>query len=170
MLIDDLIKKCHYTIQQQLVMGKENPTSLTQLAKQCQRIELLLKKVGQNKLVYERYSAWKTGLMTTKSTSAAPATTPITNTAPASSQFSLILQPCLPSTITNTITPAATSTPKLTEDEWAKLIKFDRIFNYKQEGHMMPDCTQPLRLYSAVSALLQEVILVKDVTSALKNK
>ena len=28
-LIDDFIKKCHHTIQQQLVTGEEDPTSLT---------------------------------------------------------------------------------------------------------------------------------------------
>lgn len=45
-LIDNFIKKCHYIIQQQLTTDKENPTSLSQLAKQCQQIKLLLKKVG----------------------------------------------------------------------------------------------------------------------------
>ena len=52
-LIDDLVEKCRYTIQQQLATGEEDPTSLNQLAKRCQRIELSLKKVGRNKLAQE---------------------------------------------------------------------------------------------------------------------
>lgn len=86
-LIDDLIKKCHYTIQQQLATGKEDPTSLSQLAKRCQRIELSLKKVGRNKLAQERYAATrKTSAVATRP-SAAPAT-PTTSAAPGNSRFS----------------------------------------------------------------------------------
>lgn len=45
-LIDNFIEKCYYTIQQQLATKEEDPTSFTQLAKQYQKIELSLKKVG----------------------------------------------------------------------------------------------------------------------------
>ena len=157
-------------------MGEENPMSLTQLAKWCQRIELSLKKVGQNKLTYEHYAAWKTSPMATRSTSAALVTTPTTSAAPASSQFAQVLQSCLLNiitTATNPVTPpaAATSLPRLTEKEQKKLMKFRRCFKYKQEGHTLPDCTQPFKLYSAVSALLQKVILVENnVASVLENK
>ena len=169
-LIDDLIKKCHYTIQQQLVTGEKDPTSLTQLAKQCQKIELLLKKVDQNKFTHECYAAQKTGPIAIKSPSAASATTPTTSTTLMSSQFSQILQSRLPSTTTNTITPSTTSTSGLTEDERIKLIKFDRCFKCKQKGHMLPDCIQPFKLYSAVSALLQKVTLMEDVANTSENK
>ena len=169
-LIDDFIEKCYYTIQQQLATGEKNPTSLTQLAKRCQRIELSLKKVGQNKLTHERYTAWKTGFTATKFTSAAPATISTTSAAPASSRFLQILQPRLPSTTTNMTTPSITSTPGLTEDERTKLIKFSRCFKCKQESHMLLDCTQLFRPYSAINALLQEVTLVEDVASASENK
>ena len=114
--------------------------------------------------------------MATKSTSAALATTFTTSAAPVSSQFSQVLQPRLPSTTTITsnlvILPAAViSLSGFTREKQEKFMKFERCFKCKQEGHMLPDCTQPFRLYLAVSALLQEVTLVEDkVASALENE
>ena len=53
-LIDDLIKKCDYTIQERLATGKKNPTDLLKLAKHCQRIKFAIKNLEQNKKLYRR--------------------------------------------------------------------------------------------------------------------
>lgn len=53
-LIDDVIEKCHVSIQRHLVAGEEDPTDLLQLATRCQRIEQGLKKVERSQFVHDR--------------------------------------------------------------------------------------------------------------------
>lgn len=160
-LIDDFIEKYHYTIQQQLATGEEEPTSVIQLAKRCQRIELSLKKGCRNKIAQERYSARKADPTATRTTSAAPAS---------NTQLSRVSQPRIKGTTADSTAPSATNLSKLTEDDRAKLVKFGRCFKRKQEGHTLLDCTQPFQPFSTVSTLLHKVTLVKDNAAEMENE
>lgn len=64
---------------------------------------------------------------------------------------------------------ATSSTPQLTKKEIEKLKKFDHCFNCKNKSYIALQCTQTVRFYLAVSAALQEMILVKNANN-LKKK
>ena len=53
-LINDLIKKCNYSIKNQLANKDSHPTNLLELAKRCQRIEQQLKSADCTKLLQDR--------------------------------------------------------------------------------------------------------------------
>ena len=63
----------------------------------------------------------------------------------------------------------AVTSRRLTKDEMEKLKKFNRYFNCKTEGHAARNCTRLTKPYSAVSAALQEVTLVKDASDSGKE-
>ena len=66
-LIDDLIKKCNYTIQEKLAIGEENFTDLLKLAKCYQRIEFAIKSLEQNNGLYERELAQRNNRLVSQS-------------------------------------------------------------------------------------------------------
>ena len=59
MLIDNLVKKSHHSIQLQLATGNKNPTDLHKLIKRCQRIKFKIKNLEQNKALCNRELACK---------------------------------------------------------------------------------------------------------------
>lgn len=59
MLIANLQDKMHHSIIKQLATSKDDFTNLTQLAKQCQHIEHVLKNANQNQANHKRFTAQK---------------------------------------------------------------------------------------------------------------
>ena len=169
-LIDDLIEKCHHSIQRHLVDGEEDPTNLLQLAKRCQRIEQRLKKVDWSQLVQDRIAERSATRRNNGSNRQPIVNAPAAAPAPANSnststRMAQIFQPCAqlaapPVRATNPTTNSAT--PRLTPKETDQLMKFGRCFNCKGEGHVARGCTRPAWPYSAVSAKLQEVTVVEE--------
>ena len=186
-LIDDLIEKCNYSIKKQLASGEEHPTDLLELARRCQRIEQQLKSADRTKFVQDRNAerdaarrnnrnngpGSNKAIVSAPGSSAAPQ---VANTNPTTSRMARLSQPRAqintPAASTRTSMPALTTSgpgPRLSEEEMEKLKKFGRCFNCKQERHPAFRCTQPARPYSSVSALLQEVMPVEDVSDSGKE-
>ena len=67
----------------------------------------------------------------------------------------------------NQTAPGTTS--QLTEEQIEKLKRFGCCFNCKRDGHIASSCTQPTRLYLAVSAQLQKIMLLDKNASASKS-
>ena len=53
-MIDDLIKKCNYSIKKQLANSNQHPTNLLKLVKQCQQIEQQLKSADCLKFLQDK--------------------------------------------------------------------------------------------------------------------
>ena len=94
-----------------------------------------------------------------------------------STQMARISQPraqlaAPPGRTTSTTTSTTTNSPatsRLSTEEMDRLMKFGRCFNCKEEGHAARNCTKPNKPYSAISAALQEVTLVKEGEKLGKN-
>lgn len=161
----------HYSITKQLATGEDDFTNLNQLIKQYQYIEHVLKNANQSQANHKRYTMWKEAsnqIVLASAFSKNPATTAIYVALPANPslnqttmQTTHIVQP---RAIAAAHSPSILSfcIPLLTDEEKEILKKFGRCFNYKHKSHMVPNCTNPLRPYLAVSALLQELTLLND--------
>ena len=151
-LIDDLIEKCHYSIQYKLAIDKKDPTNLLDLAKPCQRIEFAIKSLEQNKALYLRNSVWNNRpisqnkiIVDSSGSSAAPVPTNH-NPTPCIAQMSLLRAQAavplpVPTWLTIAIQPtsraisAALKTLWLTNKEVSRLKKLRKCYNCKDKGH-----------------------------------
>ena len=186
-MIDDLIDKCHHTIQNKLATGEEDPTDLLELAECCQRIKQAVKKVSRNKYMQDQNTKQEAARKNNGSknnglgSNKAIISVSGSNAALAPPNFNLtfciarLSQPRAqinaPAASMQTSTPVPTTSGplRLTKKEMERLKKFGRCFNCKQERHAAWRCMQPARLYLAVSKLLQKVMPVKDNASKLEK-